>query len=57
MSTGWRLRYIPNTPDGRRFGSIRYPTAWHPPYPTRERAETVRQAMPDPSKFEIVEED
>ena len=55
--SGFRLRYREGSPDALRFASITYPTAWHPPYPTRERAEVVRQAMPDPSKFEIVEED
>ena len=54
--SGFRLRYVAGSPDALRFASIRYPTAWHPPYPTRERAEVVRQAMPDPSKFEIVED-
>jgi hypothetical protein len=53
----YRLRYIPGTAYGDKFGSIRYPWLRHPPYPTAERAERVRQSMPDPDKFEIVEED
>lgn len=54
--SGYRLRYKPDTNDGKRFKTIRYPTLWNPPYATRERAELVRAAMPDPSKFEVVED-
>lgn len=38
-----------------RFGSIRYPRPSLPGYATRERAEQVREAMPDPGNFEIEE--
>jgi hypothetical protein len=53
----FRLRYIPGTRDGERFRTVRYPWTSAPPCVTRERAEVLRQAMPDPTKFEIVEED
>lgn len=54
--SGYRLRYKPDTRDGVRFKAIRYPLDHNPPYATHERAEVVRQAMPDPEKFEIVED-
>jgi hypothetical protein len=53
----YRLRYIPGTHTGDHFPHIRYPWRTRPPYADRERAELVRQSMPDPEKFEIVEED
>lgn len=56
MSKGFRLRYKPGTHDGDRFKTIRYPTTWQPPYPTRERAELVRQSMPNPDRFDICED-
>lgn len=37
-----------------RFGSIRYPWCHNV---TPEKAEQMRQAMPEPDAFEIVEED
>lgn len=52
----FRLRYIPGTPAGDKFPTITYPL-WHRPgYPTRERAQTVLDAMPEPDRMEIVEE-
>jgi hypothetical protein len=47
------LRYLHDTDNARRFGSIRYPRTG---CPTRERAEVVRQAMPRPDDFEVCEE-
>jgi hypothetical protein len=55
--SGWRLRYVPGTNDGVRFAAIRFPFHTRPPIHSREQAEIVRQAMPWPDKFEIVEED
>ena len=52
--TGYRLRYKPDTIDGLRFKTIRYPTTHHEPYATVEIAEKVRQAMPSPDKFEVI---
>lgn len=51
----YRLRYIPGTPDGDKFPTITYPLAHHPGYPTRERAERVLAAMPNPSRMEVFE--
>jgi hypothetical protein len=48
------LRYVRGTPLADRFGTIRYPARHNV---TREQAEHMRQAMPDPDAFEIVEED
>jgi hypothetical protein len=53
----FRLRYVPGTNDGTRFQHITYPLSHNPGYPTRERAQTVLDAMPDPSRMEIFEED
>lgn len=47
------LRYRPGTPHGDKFPNIRYP-ARHEVTP--EQAEQMRQAMPNPDAFEIVEE-
>lgn len=52
----FRLRYIPGTPSGDKFPTITYPLAHKPGYSTRERAQTVLAAMPDPTRMEIVEE-
>lgn len=51
--TGFYLRYRRDIPDGTKFSTIRYP-AHHAV--ALERAEQMRDAMPDPSRFEIVEE-
>jgi len=53
----YRLRYIPGTPPGDKFPTITYPLRPKPGYPTRERAETVLAAMPDPSRMEIINDD
>ena len=53
----FRLRYIPDTNDGVRFATIRYPSTWQPGYPTRERAAQVLAAMPNPGRMEIIEEE
>lgn len=47
------LRYKPGTDQAARWPSIRYP--WHAEV-TREQAERMRAAMPDPEAFEIVAE-
>jgi hypothetical protein len=47
------LRYRRDTPEGEKFGSIRYPSRRNV---TREQAEKMRAAMPRPDVFEIVEE-
>lgn len=52
----FRLRYIPGTPAGIRFSTITWPLAHKPGYATRERAETVLAAMPEPSRMEVFEE-
>jgi hypothetical protein len=52
MSDLYQLRYIEGAHHGR-FGSIRYP-ARHGV--SREQAELMRQAMPNPELFEIVKE-
>lgn len=52
----YRLRYVPGAHNDH-FRSIRYPRPSLPGYATRERAEQVREAMPDPSSFEIEESD
>lgn len=51
----FRLRYKRGTRDGDKFPSITYPTRWNAAIPTRERAEVLRDAMPDPDKFEVYE--
>lgn len=50
--TLYHLRY--NPAKERRFPHLRYPARGGV---TRERAEHMRDAMPDPERFEIVEED
>lgn len=50
----FRLRYRDGAYDDK-FRSIRYPSTNRPGYPTRERAETVLAAMPDPARMEIEE--
>lgn len=52
----FRLRYKPGTPTAIKFPTITYPTSHNPAIPTRERAELLRNSMPDPDKFEIYEE-
>jgi len=53
----FRLRYIPGTPDGDKFPNITWPLSYRPGYPTRERAQVVLAAMPNPSRMEIYEEE
>lgn len=52
----FRLRYVPGTPTGDKFPTITYPLRPRPGFPTRERAETVLAAMPEPGRMEIIEE-
>ncbi len=52
----YRLRYIPGTPAGDQFPTITWPLGHKPGYATRERAEIVLAAMPDPTRMEIFEE-
>jgi hypothetical protein len=54
--SGYRLRYKPNTPAGDKFPTIRYPMSHRPSLPTHAHAQTVLDAMPDPDRMEIVEE-
>lgn len=51
----FRLRYVAGAYHDQ-FKSIRYPAASSPGYPTRERAEQVLAAMPDPDRMEIEED-
>lgn len=51
----FRLAYVPGAYNDR-FHLIRYPAPNRPGYPTRERAEQVRAAMPEPSRMEVVED-
>lgn len=53
--SSWRLRYKPGTNAGERFKSITYPMSHHPGYATRERAEVVLAAMPEPARMEVFE--
>ena len=53
----FRLRYKPGTPTAIKFPTITYPMPHHPGYPTREQAEWVLAAMPEPDRMEIFEED
>lgn len=53
----FRIRYVPGTPDGDKFASITYPLSHHPGYATRERAQVVLDAMPNPSRMEIYDEE
>jgi len=53
----FRIRYIPGTNAGTRFARITYPLSHHRGYPTRELAERVLAAMPDPTRMEIFEDD
>lgn len=48
------LRYRRDTDEGVRFSSIRYP--WHAEV-SAEKAEQMRQALPRPELFEVVEEE
>lgn len=48
------LVYARGTDNARRFPTIRYP--WHAEV-SREKAEQMRAAMPDPEAFEIVEDE
>lgn len=50
----FRLRYVKGAHNDA-FTSIRYPPESKPGYPTRERAEQVRAAMPEPNRMEIEE--
>lgn len=52
----FRLRYIAGTHAGDQFPTITYPMPYHPGYPTRERAELVLAAMPNPGRMEVFEE-
>ncbi len=52
----YRLRYIPGTPTADKFPTITWPLSHNPGYRTRERAETVLAAMPDPTRMEVYEE-
>lgn len=47
------LRYVPGTRYGDNFPNVRYPLDHEV---SREQAERMRQAMPTPDAFEIVEE-
>lgn len=49
------LRYIPDSPLGRKFPGIRYPARTN--FPDRETAEIARQAMHNTEQLEIVEEE
>jgi len=49
----YRLRYLPGTPYGEKFASIRYPANKGVP---KQTAELMRRAMPHPEQFEIVED-
>lgn len=55
MST-YRLRYVAGAHNDA-YKTIRYPALSRPGYPTRERAEQVLAAMPEPSRMEIVSEE
>lgn len=48
------IRYIPGTPPAKQFPTVRYP--WTREL-SRDEAEALLSRMPDPSRFEIVEED
>lgn len=52
----YRLKYRETAHHGR-FATIRYPAANRPGYPTRERAEQVRAAMPEPDNFEVEQQE
>lgn len=52
----YRLRYVAGAYHDA-FTSIRYPALSRPGYPTRERAEQVLAAMPEPARMEIEESD
>lgn len=52
----YAIRYRHGTDLARRFSTIRYP--WRGPgFPTREAAEEMRAAMPEPDDFEVVEDE
>jgi hypothetical protein len=53
MTELYRLRYIPGTPYGDQYPSIRYPARRGV---NKQTAELMRRAMPRPELFEIVEE-
>lgn len=53
--SAYRLKFTATAHNGM-FPRFRYPSATQPPYPTRERAEQVRAAMPEPENFEICED-
>ena len=51
----FRLRYTPGSDPAIKFPHITWPLSHNPGYPTRERAETVLAAMPDPTRMEVFE--
>jgi hypothetical protein len=53
--TRYRLRYTVDAYNGR-FRTFTYPRPSLPGYPTREIAEQMRAAMPEPGRLEVVEE-
>ena len=56
--TSFRLRYKRDSTTAERLPTLTYPLYTQPGYPTRERAEQVLAAMPEPGRMEIVcEED
>jgi len=55
--TSFRIRYTLGSPTAARFPTITYPLRPKPGYASRERAEVVLAAMPDPTRMEVYEED
>ena len=55
--TSYRLRYRKDSTTAERLPTLTYPLYTQPGYDTREHAEKVLAAMPEPARMEIVEEE